>query len=146
MPYQHFAVYIGDGKAVECTPSWKNKVQITACNCVKPGYDTRTWKKHGKLPYIDYSVVEKPSISIKVDPAQKKDPSLAGSYKVNASAGLYIRAGAGTNKISLGILKNGAIVRNYGYYSLSPTGVKWLYVITDKGLEGFCSSTYLKKC
>ena len=142
----HIGVYIGDGKAVECTPSWKNKVQITACNCVKPGYDTRNWKKHGKLPYIDYSTDDKPVISKKIEPAQKKDSSLSGSYKVNASIGLYIRTGAGTNKESLGILKNGTIVRNYGYYSISPNGVKWLYVITDKGLEGFCSSTYLKKC
>lgn len=55
----HIGVYIGDGLAVECTPSWKNCVQITACNCKKKGYNTRTWKKHGKLPYIDYDVKTK---------------------------------------------------------------------------------------
>lgn len=55
----HIGVYIGDGLAVECTPSWKNCVQITACNCKKKGYNTRTWKKHGKLPYIDYDVKAK---------------------------------------------------------------------------------------
>lgn len=52
----HIGVYIGDGLAVECTPSWENKVQITACNCKKSGYHTRNWKKHGKLPYIEYDV------------------------------------------------------------------------------------------
>ena len=52
----HIGVYIGDGLAVECTPAWKNKVQITACNCAKSGYNTRNWKKHGKLPYIQYDV------------------------------------------------------------------------------------------
>lgn len=52
----HIGVYIGDGLAVECTPSWENKVQITACNCNKTGYHTRNWKKHGKLPYIEYDV------------------------------------------------------------------------------------------
>lgn len=54
----HIGVYIGDGLAVECTPSWKNCVQITACNCTKTGYPTRTWEKHGKLPYVDYDVKE----------------------------------------------------------------------------------------
>ena len=53
----HIGVYIGDGLAVECTPSWKNCVQITACNCTKSGYNRRDWVKHGKLPYITY---EKP--------------------------------------------------------------------------------------
>ena len=52
----HIGVYIGDGLAVECTPSWDNKVQITAVGNIgsKSGYNTRTWLKHGKLPYIDY--------------------------------------------------------------------------------------------
>ena len=47
-------VCIGNGLAVECSPAWENKVQITACNCDIPGYHRRDWKKHGKLPWIDY--------------------------------------------------------------------------------------------
>jgi hypothetical protein len=39
---------------VECTPKWENKVQITACNCTKAGYNRRDWVKHGKLPYVSY--------------------------------------------------------------------------------------------
>ena len=50
----HIGVYIGDGLAVECTPKWANKVQITACNCSKSGYNRRNWTKHGKLPYVTY--------------------------------------------------------------------------------------------
>lgn len=50
----HIGVYIGNGLAVECSPAWQNKVQITACNCTKKGYHTRTWTKHGKLPWILY--------------------------------------------------------------------------------------------
>ena len=42
----HIGVYIGDGKVVECSPQWKNGVQITT---------KRKWQKHGKLPYITYS-------------------------------------------------------------------------------------------
>ena len=50
----HIGIYIGGGLCVECTPSWKNGVQITACNQAKPGYNRRNWVKHGKLPYITY--------------------------------------------------------------------------------------------
>lgn len=50
----HVGIYIGNGMAVECTPAWDNKVQITACNCTKSGYNRRNWTKHGKLPYIEY--------------------------------------------------------------------------------------------
>ena len=53
----HIGIYIGDGLAVECTPKWENKVQITAVGNIgsKAGYNTRTWTKHGKLPYVDYT-------------------------------------------------------------------------------------------
>lgn len=52
----HIGVYIGGGLAVECTPKWENKVQITAVGNIgkKAGYNTRKWTKHGKLPYVSY--------------------------------------------------------------------------------------------
>lgn len=50
----HIGIYIGNGLAVECTPAWKNCVQITACNRTASGYNRRNWQKHGKLPYINY--------------------------------------------------------------------------------------------
>lgn len=50
----HIGVYVGDGLAVECTPRWANKVQITACNRNVSGYNRRNWTKHGKLPYVEY--------------------------------------------------------------------------------------------
>lgn len=58
----HIGVYIGDGLAVECTPAWKNKVQITAVKNIgaKSGYNTRSWTLHGKLPYIEYDVTGAP--------------------------------------------------------------------------------------
>lgn len=52
----HIGVYIGDGKVIECTPSWSNNVQITAClniNSIQ-GLNGRRWIKHGKIPYITY--------------------------------------------------------------------------------------------
>lgn len=50
----HVGVYVGNGLAVECTPKWKNGVQLTACNCDVAGYNRRNWTTHGKLPYVEY--------------------------------------------------------------------------------------------
>ena len=68
----HIGVYVGDGLAVECTPAWKNCVQITACNCSKSGYQRRNWTKHGKLPYVTYSgAAEAP----KEEPKEQEKPA-----------------------------------------------------------------------
>jgi len=155
----HIGVYIGDGLAVECTPAWKNRVQITAVKNIgtKSGYNARNWTKHGKLPYIKYDVTttsattSKPvtstssNTSVKIDYAQKMDKSLGGQYIITAESGLHIRTGAGTNKKSLGVLKKGTVVTNYGYYSVDNKGTKWLYVRTSNNASGFCSSKYLRK-
>lgn len=52
----HIGIYVGDGLAVECTPIWKDGVQVTAVHNLgtKDGYNGRTWTRHGKLPYIRY--------------------------------------------------------------------------------------------
>lgn len=67
----HVGIYIGDGLAVECTPAWKNCVQITACNCYRSGYNRRNWTKHGKLPYIEYDS-EKPQVTTPSQPNVNK--------------------------------------------------------------------------
>lgn len=53
----HIGVYIGDGLAVECSPKWADRVQITAVLNIgaKAGYNGRLWRKHGKLPYLVYN-------------------------------------------------------------------------------------------
>ena len=150
----HVGVYIGNGLAIECTPAWKNRVQITAVKNIgtKAGYNARTWTKHGKLPYIDYnaksSAPKKPTTEtkVKVEVATKRDKALTGKYKVTHANGLHIRTGAGTNKKSLGVLAKDTVVNNYSYYNVASNGVKWLYVQTSDGVVGYCSSTYLKKC
>lgn len=55
----HAGIYVGDGLAVECTPKWENKVQITAVHNIgkKSGYNGRKWTKHGKFQWIDYTEV-----------------------------------------------------------------------------------------
>ena len=67
----HIGVYIGNGLGVECTPRWDNGVQITAVANIgkKSGYNARTWTKHGKLPYIDYSDAQTDSTEGKQDSA-----------------------------------------------------------------------------
>lgn len=61
----HVGIYIGDGLAVECTPSWKNCVQVTAVLNIgsKSGYNGRKWTKHGKLPYVTYDAAATPAVS-----------------------------------------------------------------------------------
>ena len=61
----HIGVYIGENLVIECTPKWKNNVQYSGLGNLggKSGYNTRTWTKHGKLPWIDYGIgtASKPS-------------------------------------------------------------------------------------
>ena len=52
----HCGVYIGNGQVIESSPAWENGVQITKLS-------QRKWKKHGKLPWIDYSTTSSSSTS-----------------------------------------------------------------------------------
>lgn len=94
----HIGVYIGNGLAVECTPSWDNKVQITAVGNIgnKDGYHSRKWKKHGKLPYITYSKnTPLPSIpGKKVSNTATKPVSLKVGDKVKVAKGAKSYSGA----------------------------------------------------
>ena len=156
----HIGVYIDNGLAVECTPKWKNCVQITAVGNIgsKAGYNTRTWKKHGHLPYVTYdttvtapvqpdTVKPEPVTSVKATGiARSFNKSVAGKYTVTATS-LNVRDAAGVGNKVLVAIPKGTVVQNYGYYTVVD-GVKWLYVqFTYKNVTytGFCSSTYLKK-
>lgn len=100
----HVGYYIGNGLAVECTPKWKNGVQITACNCDVPGYNRRNWTKHGFLPWIDYSEVPEGKtpvdITYQVYAAKHWMPNVvnqndyAGTFN-NAISGVYANASLG---------------------------------------------------
>lgn len=82
----HAGIYIGDGLAVECTPSWKNGVQITAVLNIgkKAGYNGRKWTKHGMLPYFAYvggSIPQKPSDDLsRYTDEQLADMTINGSF------------------------------------------------------------------
>lgn len=156
----HIGIYIGDGLAVECTPSWKNGVQITAVSNIggKAGYNARKWKKHGKLPYITYpaaakpepakpepakpSTTVKPALKPVVDPAKEFSTHYAKTYTVTASA-LNMRRGPSTTKQVHKVLPKGSKVTNYGYYTKNGATV-WLLVVDAAGDKGYCSLKYLK--
>lgn len=93
----HIGIYIGGGLAVECTPAWKNCVQITACNCTKSGYSRRNWTKHGKLPYVSYT---------------------GASENVNAGTSTKPSTSTGTGSETVYVVKAGdtlsAIAKKYG--------------------------------
>lgn len=162
----HIGIYIGDGLGVECTPAWKNGVQITAVSNIgaKSGYNSRKWTKHGKLPYVNY---EQPAVSrpippdplaqtkptpaapakpeqavVKLDPAKSFNRIYAKSYTVTAGE-LNMRCGAGTAKDIIKVLKKGEKVRCYGYYTTNGSTI-WLFVQDSTGQTGFCSKKYLK--
>lgn len=59
----HIGVYVGGGVVVECTPKWQGGVQRSTCanvsqKLVSGAAGSRTWTKHGKLPWVDYSAEE----------------------------------------------------------------------------------------
>ena len=64
------------------------------------------------------------------------------AFKVNATGGLNVRSGIGTNTISKGVLPFGSMVNCYGYYDYDNAGNVWLYVSTKYG-SGFCMAEYL---
>lgn len=56
----HIGVAITNKLAVECTPIWKDGVQITAINCDVSGYNRRNWTMHGKSKFIEYGTQPTP--------------------------------------------------------------------------------------
>lgn len=78
----HIGIYIGDGKVVEATPKWNNGVQISTCTNVSSKVIAgtvggRRWTKHGKLPWVDYSIFEQakptPPVSTPTTPSKEDD-------------------------------------------------------------------------
>ncbi len=59
----HIGIYVGGGVVVESTPKWNWGVQESTCLNMAgkqlPGtVGSRTWTKHGKLPWVDYAAQE----------------------------------------------------------------------------------------
>lgn len=83
----------------------------------------------------------KPEIP-KVEPARSFDIAFSRTWTVTATA-LNMRRGAGTTKGIIKVLKAGAKVRCYGYYTKNGANI-WLYVKDSAGQIGFVSKQYLR--
>lgn len=97
----HAGIYVGEMiinskcyNVVECTVNWDNKVQLTYVSSTgaryhyKDGAQAKTsWGKHGKLPWIDYSVLPEPP----VPPTPPEEPIY---YTVKRGDALYKIAAA----------------------------------------------------
>lgn len=147
----HVGIYVGNGMAVEATPSWNGGVQISAVGNISKisGLPTRTWKSHGKFKYIEYSVNESAStpqqqVNYKqAVPARYFSAGYAGIYTVNANIGVNVRVNAGTDYTIIKAIPYGSKVQNYGYYSLDKSGKVWLYVKLNNGTIGYICKDYL---
>jgi hypothetical protein len=107
--------------------------------------NAKTIRGYG-VPKYDAEKTTTTSTILKTDiePARFKNDKLAGVYKVTAS-GLNARAGAGTDKKIVDVLKRGDRVRCYGY-NTPYNGTAWLLVVLPDGGTAFVSSKHLEKC
>ena len=106
----HVGIALGNGKVIECTAGWEGKVLYSEIgndgrrsrNGVQIGY----WKKHGKLPYIEYTnpkpVDNKVNVYYRVQtredgwlPEVKNLTDFAG-YKNHSIIGLAVRVDKGS--------------------------------------------------
>ena len=96
----------------------------------------------GKYVAVDQKKEATSAASAKTEAAQYMKNSIAGRYKVVASA-LNLRSGAGTSKNIIAVLKRGTIVQCYGYYNMVGA-VKWYLIVAD-GKTGYASADYLRR-
>lgn len=92
----HIGIYIGNGLAVECTPAFNDRVQITAVKNIgiKKGYNQRTWKKHGKLPFVTYPATGKKP---KNTETKKSVAAFRIGDKVSVNGKIYYFGNGGTS-------------------------------------------------
>ena len=88
----HVGIYIGNGQAVECTPSWKDCVQVTTVKNIKSGTGHK-WTKHGKLPYVTYDASAAPAVPTTPTVSTSKVESVSGlPVLAYGSKGASVRA------------------------------------------------------
>ena len=119
---------------------------VTGKLCPAYWVDNAKWKAEfwDKLPgTVTPQKVETPAVpTAHVESARSKDSAYNRTYTVTASA-LNMRAGAGTSKKVLAVLRKGTKFHCYGYFTRTEDGTVWLYG-TANGVAGFCSVKYLK--
>lgn len=148
----HCGIYIGDGLVIEATPSWKDCVQITALQNVGSvsGYPSRTWSKHGQLPWITYCPCDDytdDGICKDCNTAFKWEntfnPADAGTYKITADFTPRTNAPYEVASKADKQLKKDATVTVLGSYT-NAHGSKWYKFTYDSGKVGYVYESYLK--
>ena len=117
----HCGVYIGNGLAMESTPSWKDGVQITAVANIgkKSGYESRTWTYHGHLKYVEYVPSKYPPLPFDITVLKS---GVTGMRATGYSDGKYLgTVKAGTYTVT-------ELNNDYGFI-----GKGWVYLI-DKNI------------
>jgi len=63
----HVGIYVGNRQVIECTAAWEGKVVFSKIDTNgarhRNGVYSARWKKHGKLPYIEYLKEVEPVVS-----------------------------------------------------------------------------------
>ena len=161
----HVGVYVGGGLAVECTAAWESKVIVTAVGNVGAvsGYHTRTWKKHGKMKWLDYAAEPVPDpVEARVTALEKECAALAGRAtalekecaslagrvtaleKENAALGSRLAA---TEKKQA---EHDLLLKIYHYWSEIKNELPWAYkplrALYDAGLFSGYSPSDLNVC
>lgn len=77
----HCGIYIGNNLVIEATAAWERKVLISTIDPSDKSHHCRTWKKHGKINFVDYETVKKISVEL---------PVLQKGMKINAVKTLQI--------------------------------------------------------
>jgi hypothetical protein len=120
----HVGIYIGGGKAVECTPAWKGCVQVTTVCNIKSGPGHK-WTKHGKLPYVSYEASGAPAASVTPEVSREPAATVSGLPMLQ-------KGSEGSSVKALQILLNG-----YGY-SLGSYGADGDFgSATENAVEAF---------
>ena len=87
------------------------------------------------------TAVKTPTATPKVDAAQNLNKAYSKGVKLQTTANLNMRTGAGTDKSRITVLNRNTYVTWYGYYNIV-NGVKW-YLVVSGNYTGYVSSNYL---
>lgn len=89
----HVGIYIGDGQVIECTAAWEGKVLYSKIdnsgNRSRNGIYAGKWLKHGKLPYIEYSIQDT-TTNIENKEENQKGPDYTGVITYQAYTGEWL--------------------------------------------------------
>lgn len=132
----HVGIYVGNGMAVEATPSWNGGVQISAVGNIGTiaGLPTRNWQCHGKFKLIDYSVnstASTPQQQVNYKqavPARYFSAGYADQYRVTPNIGVNIRTQPSIKGAIIKAIPQGSVISCYGYFGRDENNEVWLYI------------------